>query len=266
MKIQKNFFSLVTILITIVLVNQSFSQMSIGRFVGFLDEMFEADSSFYLSADKMPEPIGGIEAITKNVVYPNFAKQAGIQGKVFVTALIDEKGNVTETDILKGIGSGCDESAAKAISAVKFTPGIKNGKPVKVKITIPVMFKLSDKDKQEAIEQNKKHEMKLKEAFDKDVYLSVDKMPEPVGGLESIMSKIEYPKEAKEAGIQGKVFVAILIDESGNVAEASVQKGIGGGCDEAALKAVQATKFTPGILNDKKVKVKVFIPVVFKLQ
>jgi TonB family protein len=228
--------------------------------------MFEADSAFYVSADKMPEPVGGIEAIIKNVVYPELAKQAGIQGKVFVAALIDEKGNVIETDILKGIGSGCDESAAKAISNVKFTPGMKNGKPVKVKITIPVMFKLSDKDKQEAIEQNKKHEKTLKEGFDKDVYLSVDKMPEPVGGLEAIMSKIVYPKEAKESGTQGKVFVALLIDESGNVAEASVQKGIGSGCDEAAIAAIKSTKFTPGILNDKKVKVKVFIPVVFKLQ
>jgi TonB family protein len=266
MKTSSSFFVLTVLLISFVVIGESYCQMHVGKLVGFFDEIFPADSSFYLTADKMPEPVGGIEAITKNVVYPNLAKQAGIQGKVFVTALVDEKGNVIETKILKGIGSGCDEAASKAISSVKFTPGIKDGKAVKVKITIPVMFKLSDKDKQEAIEQNKKHEKKIKEAFEKDVYLSVDKMPEPVGGIEAIMSKIVYPKEAKEAGIQGKVFVAALIDESGNVAEASVQKGIGSGCDEAALAAIKTTKFTPGVLNNKNVKVKVFIPVMFKLQ
>lgn len=92
--------------------------------------------------DKYPEPIGGIEEMIKNVVYPVAAKDQGIQGKVFVKAIIDENGNVTETSILKGVNADCDKAAMDAIKKTKFTPGIKDNKPVKAEVTIPIMFKL----------------------------------------------------------------------------------------------------------------------------
>jgi protein TonB len=93
--------------------------------------------------DKYPEPIGGIEAMIKNVVYPVSAKEAGIQGKVLVKTIVDEKGNVVETEILESVNADCDKAAMDAIKKTKFTPGIKDNKPVKAEVTIPVMFKLS---------------------------------------------------------------------------------------------------------------------------
>jgi periplasmic protein TonB len=93
--------------------------------------------------DKYPEPVGGIEAMIKNVVYPVSAKDAGVEGKVLVKAIIDENGYVTETSILKSVNDDCDNAAMDAIKKTKFTPGIKDDKPVKAEVTIPVMFKLS---------------------------------------------------------------------------------------------------------------------------
>lgn len=93
--------------------------------------------------DKYPEPIGGIEAMIKNVVYPVSAKEAGVEGKVFVKVIIDEQGNVTETSIQKSVNEDCDKAAMDAIKKTKFTPGIKDNKPVKAEVVIPVMFKLS---------------------------------------------------------------------------------------------------------------------------
>ena len=92
--------------------------------------------------DKFPEPIGGIEAMIKNVVYPTSAKDAGIQGKVLVKTIIDEKGNVIKTSILKSVNADCDKAAVDAIKKTKFTPGIKDNKPVKAEVVIPIMFKL----------------------------------------------------------------------------------------------------------------------------
>jgi protein TonB len=91
-------------------------------------------------------------------------------------------------------------------------------------------------------------------------------MPEVIGGLYSIQSKIKYPEIAKRAGIEGKVYVQAFIDEDGNVANAKIIKGIGGGCDETALDAVKQTKFKPGRQRGTPVKVQVSIPIVFKLQ
>lgn len=93
--------------------------------------------------DKYPEPIGGIETMIKNVIYPVSAKESGIEGKVFVKATIDEKGNVVKTEVIKGFDANCDKAAMDAIKKTKFTPGIKDNKPVKAEVTIPVTFKLS---------------------------------------------------------------------------------------------------------------------------
>jgi periplasmic protein TonB len=109
----------------------------------FGQEKDTSNNNYLVKAEVMPEPVGGISAILKKVVYPEIARRAGIEGKVFVQALIDENGDVIKTKILKGIGSGCDESAMKAVKETKFTPAKQKNKLVKVQVVIPVLFKLN---------------------------------------------------------------------------------------------------------------------------
>ncbi len=106
--------------------------------------MFNPDDKYFVAVEEMPEPIGGIAAIQKNIKYPEIAKRAGIEGRVYIQAFIDENGNVTKANVLKGIGAGCDEAAMNAIKKVKFIPGRQRGIPVKVQVSVPVIFKLSD--------------------------------------------------------------------------------------------------------------------------
>jgi protein TonB len=101
------------------------------------------NDKYLLKAEVMPEPVGGMSTIQKRVIYPEIARKAGIEGKVYVQAFIDEKGDVIKTKILKGIGSGCDESAMKAVKETKFTPAKQSGKFVKVQVVVPVLFKLN---------------------------------------------------------------------------------------------------------------------------
>ncbi len=103
----------------------------------------EAEPVFFVAVEQMPEPIGGIVAIQKSITYPEIARRAGVQGKVYVQAYVDELGNVTKVELIKGIGAGCDEEAMNAVNSVKFIPGKQRGKPVKVKMYIPVVFRLN---------------------------------------------------------------------------------------------------------------------------
>jgi len=96
----------------------------------------------FVVVEQMPEPIGGIGAIQKKTIYPEIAVRAGVQGKVFVKAFVDEKGNVFKVELLKGIGAGCDEAAMVAVKNTLFAPGKQRGKPVKVQVTVPILFKL----------------------------------------------------------------------------------------------------------------------------
>ncbi|HSL90051.1 MAG TPA: energy transducer TonB, partial [Ignavibacteriaceae bacterium] len=76
--------------------------------------------------DVMPEPIGGIEAIMNNVVYPDSAKEEGVQGKVIVKLIVDEKGKVSSIEVVQSVNKELDEAAVIAINKTKFTPAMKD--------------------------------------------------------------------------------------------------------------------------------------------
>jgi protein TonB len=101
-----------------------------------------AEPQYFVAVEDMPEPIGGIQAIQEKIVYPEIAKRAGIEGKVYVKAFVDETGTVTKVDVEKGLGAGLDEAAEKAVKETKFKPGKQRGKAVKVQVVIPIVFKL----------------------------------------------------------------------------------------------------------------------------
>lgn len=104
----------------------------------------EEEPIYFVVVEEMPYPIGGINAIQKLIVYPDIAQRAGVEGRVYILAYVNEEGSVEKTEIIKGICAGCDEVAANAVLKTRFSPGKQRGKPVKVKVMIPIRFELSD--------------------------------------------------------------------------------------------------------------------------
>lgn len=101
-------------------------------------------------------------------------------------------------------------------------------------------------------------------------YVDLMEMVEFPGGIqlayEHVMARMRYPKEARKAGTQGRVFVEFTVDTEGAVTDARVLKGIGGGCDEVALEAVRSLpNWKPGRQRGKPVKQKMVMPITFKL-
>jgi len=96
-------------------------------------------------------------------------------------------------------------------------------------------------------------------------YMNVEVIPEPIGGLNTIYRKLVYPEEAKEKKIEGTVKILAFIEKDGEVSTAQVVQGIGYGCDESARLAVYYTRFKPGLLKGKRVKVQMIVPIEFKL-
>ena len=103
----------------------------------------DANKKKFTAYDEAPKPVGGFKAVQKNLIYPEIARKAGVEGRVVVDIHIDKNGNVTETKIIQSLGpNGCDESAINALKAVKWEPAKKDGKPVSVWIGVPVVFSL----------------------------------------------------------------------------------------------------------------------------
>ena len=99
-----------------------------------------------------------------------------------------------------------------------------------------------------------------------EIFVIVEDMPELIGGLAGLQSKIRYPEIAKKAGVEGRVIVQFIVDEQGNVVDPVVVRGIGAGCDEEAIRAVQQAQFQPGKQRGKAVRVKMSLPITFKLR
>jgi len=110
------------------------------------EENYSDDPAYYLSAEVMPQPVGGMEKLQKSIVYPAYAKEHEIEGTVEVKAFIDQNGDVTKAEVTKGIGYGCDDVARITVLYAKFNPGQIRGKPVKTQIVIPIEFKLDNKN------------------------------------------------------------------------------------------------------------------------
>jgi len=107
------------------------------------DDDEEEEPEIFTIVETMPELIGGMQAIYEHLRYPEIARKAGIEGRVVVQFIIDEEGNVVDPVVVRGIGGGCDEAAIEAVKQVRFTPGRQRGRPVKVRYSMPITFRLS---------------------------------------------------------------------------------------------------------------------------
>ncbi|HHL52850.1 MAG TPA: energy transducer TonB [Flammeovirgaceae bacterium] len=107
----------------------------------------EETEEVFLIVEEPPAPVGGMEAfynyVNENIQYPRQARTMRIEGRVFVQFVVDKDGSITNVEVLKGIGGGCDEEAVRVVkNAPKWNPGKQRGRPVRVKMVLPITFKL----------------------------------------------------------------------------------------------------------------------------
>lgn len=106
---------------------------------------------------------------------------------------------------------------------------------------------------------------------DNQIFVVVESMPEFPGGYDALMKylseNIKYPSLAKEMGIKGRVFLSFVVEKDGSVTDVRVLRGIGGGCDEEAVRVVEnMPKWKPGTQRNNPVRVQFNLPVKFTLQ
>ena len=126
-------------------------------------------------------------------------------------------------------------------------------------------------DQSEVIDDYVPVEVEEEEVTEAEIFQIVEEMPSYPGGeakmYEYLGKNIKYPQIARESGIQGRVFVNFVVEPDGSVSNVKVLRGIGGGCDEEAMRVIKSMpKWKPGKQRGKAVRVSYTLPVVFKLQ
>jgi protein TonB len=105
------------------------------------------DEPVFTHIDEPPAFPGGeelrINFLRKHTMYPRYAKENGIQGTVYMSFIVEPDGKITNIGVLQGIGSGCDQEAYRVVTTMPpWVPGKKNGKAVRVQVTMPMTFTL----------------------------------------------------------------------------------------------------------------------------
>lgn len=160
----------------------------------------------------------------------------------------------------------------------------KTSYPYRIFIAIPLLamvfyvFSCKEEDemaKLDALSEQYKNaktdEEKAALADADEVFMVVENQPEPEGGMgafyEYISKNLRYPSQARSMGIEGKVFVQFVVDTDGSVTDVKVIKGIGGGCDEEALRVMEnSPAWNPGLQREQAVKVRMVLPITFSLE
>jgi len=219
----------------------------------------DIDEKPLLVVEQFPIFNGGDEAMKKYIAdsihYPEKAIISKIEGTVFIQFVVSKRGKLSKPKILRGISKECDEEAIRVVMGMPdWIPGRQNGQVVPVMYQIPVLFQL----------KNAKNPAKKEETPHQDVYQN----PEFKGGYEELIkyfrNNIHYPTEAQEKNIQGKVIVQFVVEKTGKISSVKILKGIGGGCDEEAIRIVKnMPDWIPGKINGEASPVSFEIPIGF---
>ena len=177
-------------------------------------------------------------------VYPEAAREAGVEGVVILEARTDTEGRVKNVRILKSVPL-LDQAAIDAVKQWVYEPLVINDQPKEAIFTTTVRFHLNGKGKQEPGEKALTGEVLVPKLIRK-----VD----PV-----------YPEAARKAGIQGVVLLEATTDEKGNIAAVRVLQSIPG-LDQAAIDALKQWKYEPVIIEGKPKSVVFTVTIRFRLQ
>ncbi|WP_296705707.1 energy transducer TonB [Algoriphagus sp.] len=116
-------------------------------YIGAVDVNAQTSEGVLMEMEVMPEYPGGMEAMFKyigdNLKYPASAKEKGIEGTVVVKFIVNKDGSISDTEILRGIGGGCDEESLRIVNSFpSWKPGENEGEKVRAQMRLPIRYKL----------------------------------------------------------------------------------------------------------------------------
>jgi TonB family protein len=204
--------------------------------------------------------------------YTPDAKEAKIQGVVTLECVVQPDGTIGGVRVTKGLDSGLDQEAIKAVRQWRFKPGHKDGKAVPVRVTLEMTFTLRDTPARGGTfarplfpvgpltpgDAGRKGQPDATRAYKPGNGVSAPVVVKEV--------RPQYTPGAKEAKIQGVVTLECVVNADGTVGDVEVTKSLDAGLDQEAIKAVKKWRFEPGTKDGKPVPVQVALEMTFTLR
>lgn len=211
--------------------------------------------------------------LKENLRYPAEAKANKLEGKVFLSFVVEKDGSLMDIKVDRKLGLGTDEEAVRVLKeSPKWQPGIQNGNVVRVKYNIPINFNLGTSPANGANQPTLQLSFVASPTQEDKVYdfTSLDQAPSFPGGIAQFYAflarTVKYPEEAQTKNVQGKVYASFVIEKNGELSDIKIDKGLGSGLDEEAIRVLKLSPhWIPGNKDKTVVRVKYHIPIKFSL-
>jgi len=199
--------------------------------------------------------------------YTADALHAGVQGTVSLECVVLPDGTVGEVRVTKALDPGLDQEAIKAARQWTFKPGLKDGKPVPVRVSIELTFSLRDKRAKPPVSFGST----ALSGADGGVYKpGAAPIYKPGNGVTAPIvvkeAKPHYTADAMRAKIQGTVKLECVVEADGRVGDVEVTMSLDPELDQEAVKTVRQWQFEPGKKGGQPVRVRVSLEMTFSLK
>ena len=232
----------------------------------------------FVSLESQPTFPGGMDKfysfLKENLRYPAEAKANKLEGKVFLSFVVEKDGSLMDIKVDRKLGLGTDEEAVRVLKeSPKWQPGIQNGNVVRVKYNIPINFNLGTSAPATGANQPTLQLSFVASPTQEDKvydFTSLDQAPSFPGGIAQFYAflarTVKYPEEAQTKNVQGKVYASFVIEKNGELSDIKIDKGLGSGLDEEAIRVLKLSPhWIPGNKDKTVVRVKYHIPIKFSL-
>lgn len=220
---------------------------------------------FSTSWEKQAEYPGGFEALKKfiesEMKYPQIAKENGIQGRVITNFIIEKDGTLTDPKVVRGVDPLLDQEAVRILKAMtaKWIPGEQTGKIVRVRFTLPIVFKLP-KDETAEIDSD-------------DIVRrsSLEKQPEFPGGSQALIKYLEENLRHLPIHVESSIVIEVItnfiVHKDGSISDINIIKGFDTSINAEAVRVISnMPNWEPGIQKGEVVNVRYRLPIMFNLK
>ena len=227
------------------------------------------------NVDVLPTNVGGKSEFKRvfeqELFYPESSLKQKIGGKVVFNFSIMKDSTVTNIEASESGAPDINVEAMRLFKLYQWVPAIKEGKYINSNWTATFDF---DPEKYSKICKARgftTFKYLPKTEIDKSgkIYTNPDQIPMYQKGnfalQDFIKENLEYPRQAQISNIQGKVIVRFVVEPTGLVTNIGIDKSLGGGCDQEALRIIEMIKWYPGKNNEKLVRVQMTYPIYFVL-
>ncbi|GAB2969719.1 hypothetical protein GCM10027048_45780 [Hymenobacter coalescens] len=236
-----------------------------------------AASDIYDATEKPAEPAGGAQAyadyLGDKLNYPTAALQAGVQGTVEVTMVVEKTGATSNWQVTKSLLPECDAEALRLVKAgPRWKPAEHRGGVVRQRVTLPITFQIpAGSEAAAGSAAAGADQSSAAPAADAGLQtITPDEPARPVGGTDAwfewVQQTLKYPALARQRKIQGKVQMEFFIEKDGSLSNIKPVRRLGSGLDEEAIRIVKSSpKWQPAKYKGQPIRQKMVLPILFQL-